>query len=113
MPDGQIVLVTTEPLEAGEPLRTIYYVAEEEVTKAEALLAKVMAPNEEVEALAILQEAAVEAMGLKQGEFKRGEVPKRVVDDELTEALKCTFPASDPVSAESTLVPGSSRGNQR
>ena len=65
------------------------------------------------QALAILQEAAVEAMGLKQGEFKRGEAPKRDVDDELTEALKCTFPASDPVSAESTLVPGSSRGNRR
>jgi hypothetical protein len=113
MPDGQIVLVTTEPLEGGEPLRTIYYVAEEDASKAEAIIAEVMAPNEKVEALAILQGAAVEAMGLKQGEFKRGEAPMRDVDDELTEALKGTFPASDPVSAESTLVPGSSRGNRR
>jgi len=112
MPDGQIVLVTTEPLEGGEPLRTIYYVAEEDPTKAEAIIAEVMAPNEKVEALAIFEEAAVEAIGLKQGEFKRGEAPKRDVDDELTEALKCTFPASDPVSAESTLVPGSSRGHR-
>ena len=114
MPDGQIVLVTTEPLEGGdEPLRTIYYVAEEDPTKAEAIFAEGMAPNEKVEALAIFEEAAVEAIGLEQGEFKRGEAPKRDVDDELTEALKCTFPASDPVSAESTLVPGSSRGNRR
>ena len=44
MPDGQIVLVTTEPLEAGEPLRTIYYVAEEDATKAEAILGKVIGP---------------------------------------------------------------------
>ena len=72
-----------------------------------------MAPNENVEALAVLEEAAVRAMGLKQGEFKRGEVSKRDADDELTEALKGTFPVSDPVSAESTLVPGSSRGNRR
>ena len=75
MPDGQIVLVTTEPLEGGEPLRTIYYVAEEDAAKAEAILAEVMAPNEKVEALAILQEAAVEAMGLKQGAFKRVRLP--------------------------------------
>ena len=73
MPDGQIVLVTTKPLEGGEPLRTIYYVAEEDATRGEAIIAEVMAPNEKVEALAILEEAAVEAMGLKQGEFKRGE----------------------------------------
>ena len=71
MPDGQIVLVTTEPVEGGEPLRTIYYVAEEDATKAEAIIAEVMAPNEKVEALATLQGAGVEAMGLKQGEFKR------------------------------------------
>jgi hypothetical protein len=45
MPDGQIVLVTTEPLEGGELLRTIYYVAEEDATNAEAIIAEVMAPN--------------------------------------------------------------------
>jgi hypothetical protein len=45
MPDGQIVLVTTEPLEGGELLRTIYYVAEEDATKAEAIIAEVMAPQ--------------------------------------------------------------------
>ena len=45
MPDGQIVLVTTKPLEGGEPLRTIYYVAEEDATKAEAILGKVMGPQ--------------------------------------------------------------------
>jgi hypothetical protein len=113
MPKGQIILVTTEPLEEGMPLRTIYFVAAEDAAKAEAIIAEVMAPNENVEALAVLEEAAVVAMGLKQGEFKMGEVPKRDADDELTEALKSTFPASDPVSAESTLLSGSSRGKRR
>ncbi len=33
----------------------------------------------------------------------------REVDDELDDALEHTFPASDPISLESTLVPGSRR----
>lgn len=99
MAHGHIVLVTTKPLQSGEPIRTVYYVAEEDV----------MAPNEEAEALAVLEESAVNALGLKQGEFRRAEPPRPLVDDELTQALEGTFPASDPLSLESTLVPGGSR----
>lgn len=51
-------------------MRTIYYVAEEDPTKAEAIVAAVMAPNEKVEALGPLPEAAVKALGLRRGEFK-------------------------------------------
>ena len=70
MANGQVVLVTTERLEGGAPMRTIYYVAEEDPTKAEAIVAAVMAPNEKVEALGPLPEAAVKALGLRRGEFK-------------------------------------------
>jgi hypothetical protein len=68
--NGQVVLVTTEGLSGGPPMRTVYYVAEEDPTKAQAIIAKVMAPNEEVEAYGLLPEAAVEALGLKPGEFR-------------------------------------------
>lgn len=61
----------------------------------------------------VLEEAAIYAIGLRPGEFKRGDAPRRIVDDELNEALKGTFPASDPISFESTLVSGSPRGNRR
>jgi len=109
MADGQIVLVTTDPLEGGEPLRTVYFVAEADPVKAEALIAAVMAPNEKVEALGVLPEAAVKAIGLKVGDFKRSDNRKGEVDDELDEALKGTFPGSDPISLESPFVPGSPR----
>ena len=109
MPNGHIVLVTTNPLRGGEQVRTVYYVAEEDAAKAKAIIAEIMAPNEEAEALAVLEETAMKALGLKQGEFKRAEPPRRVVDDELTKALESTFPASDPISFESTLVPGGPR----
>jgi hypothetical protein len=70
MANGQVVLVTTEPLGAGElPLRTVYYVAEEDTTKAQAIVANIMAPNEKVEAYGVLPEAAVKALELKPGEF--------------------------------------------
>ena len=46
MPNGQVVLVTTEPLDGGLPMRTVYYVAEEDPSKAEAIIAACMAPNE-------------------------------------------------------------------
>ena len=39
MPNGQVVLVTTEPLDGGLPMRTVYYVAEEDPSKAEAIIA--------------------------------------------------------------------------
>ena len=34
MANGQVVLVTTEGLSGGSPTRTVYYVAEEDPTKA-------------------------------------------------------------------------------
>jgi hypothetical protein len=70
MTNGQVVLVTTEPLEGGLPMRTIYYVAEEDPSKAEAIIAAYMAPNEKVQAYGSLPEAAVKALGLKPGSFK-------------------------------------------
>ena len=73
MANGQAVLVTTYPLEGGEPLRTLYYVAEENPVKAKAIVAAVMAPNEKVEALEVLPEAAIKAIGLKPGDFKRSD----------------------------------------
>ena len=106
MADGQIVLLTTAPLEGGEPLRAVYFVAEPDPVKAEALIAAVMAPNEKVQAFGVLPEAAVKAIGLKPGDFKRSEDRRGDVNDELDEALKGTFPASDPVSLEGSLVPG-------
>ena len=51
-------------------MRAVYYVAEEDPTKAQAILAKIMAPNEKVEAYGLLPEAAVKALGLKPGEFR-------------------------------------------
>ena len=50
-------------------MRTVYYVAEEDPAKAEAIIAKFMAPNEKVEAYGPLPEAAVKALRLKPGEF--------------------------------------------
>jgi len=69
MANGQVVLVTTEPLGGGPPLRSIYFVAEGDPTRAAALVAVVMAPNEKAEALGPLPEAAVKALGLKPGDF--------------------------------------------
>ena len=70
MANGQVVLVTTEELSGGVPMRTVYYVAEEDPTKAQAIISKIMAPNEKVAAYGLLPEAAVEALGLKPGEFR-------------------------------------------
>ena len=69
MANGQVVLVTTEGLSGGPPMRTVYYVAEEDPTKAEAIIAKIMAPNEKVQAFGLLPEAAVKALGLTPGGF--------------------------------------------
>ncbi len=103
------MLVTTNPLQGGSPERTVYYVAEKDADQAKAIIAKILAPNEEAETLAILEETLMKAVGLKQGDFKKAGLPRRVSDDELTEALANTFPASDPISLESTLVPGGPR----
>jgi hypothetical protein len=65
MANGQVVLVTTEGLGGGSPLRTVYYVAEPDPAKAEAIIAKIMAPNES----GPLQEVAVKRLRLKPGEF--------------------------------------------
>ncbi len=109
MAQGHIVLVTTNPLQGGAPERTVYYVAEKDADQAKAIIAEILAPNEEAETLAILEETLLKALGLKQGDFKKAGLPRRVSDDELTEALESTFPASDPISLESTLVPGGPR----
>ena len=72
MANGQVVLVTTEPLGGGSPVRSVYYVAEQDPAKAETIIAAMMAPNERVEAWGPLPERAVKALGLKPGDFTRG-----------------------------------------
>jgi hypothetical protein len=72
MTNGQVVLVTTEPLGGGAPVRSVYFVAEEDPAKAEALVAAMMAPNERVEAWGPLPEAAVKALGIRPGDFMHG-----------------------------------------
>ena len=67
---GQVVLVTTEPLGGGSPVRSVYFVAEQDPEKAKAIIGAMMAPNEKVEAWGRLPEAAVKALGLKPGDFK-------------------------------------------
>jgi len=52
-------------------MRTIYYVNEEDPTKAESIIKAIMAPNETVVAYGPLPEAAVKALGLKLGDFTR------------------------------------------
>ena len=59
MANGQVVLVTTERLSGGSPMRAVYYVAEDDPIKAQAMIAKIIAPNEKVEAYGLLPEAAV------------------------------------------------------
>ena len=72
MANGQVVLVTTEPLDGTSPVRSVYFVAEGDPAKAAAIIAAIMAPNESVEALGQLPEAAVKALGLKPGDFTHG-----------------------------------------
>lgn len=72
MANGQVVLVTTKPLEGGSPVRSVYYVAEQDPAKAKAIVGAMMAPNERVEAWGPLPEAAVKALGLKPGDFTHG-----------------------------------------
>ena len=72
MANGQVVLVTTEPLEGGSPVRSLYYVAEQDPAKAKAIVEAMMAPNETVEAWGPLPEVAVQALGLKPGDFTHG-----------------------------------------
>jgi hypothetical protein len=72
MADGQVVLVTTQPLGGGPPVRSVYFVAEQDPEKAAAIIAEMMAPNEQVEAWGRLPEAAVKALGLKYGDFTHG-----------------------------------------
>ena len=72
MANGQVVLVTTEPLGGGSPVRSVYYVAEQDPAKAEAIVGAMLAPNERVEAWGPLPEVAVKALGLKPGDFSHG-----------------------------------------
>lgn len=46
MANGQVLLVTAEPLSGALPMRTIWYVAEQDLSKAEAIIGAIMAPNE-------------------------------------------------------------------
>ena len=69
MVDGQVVLLTTQPLDGGPPVRSVYFVAEQDPERATAIVAAVMAPNENVEPWGRLPEAAVKALGLKRGDF--------------------------------------------
>src|ERR1700682_6483122 len=75
MADGQVVLVTTESLRGGLPVRSVYFVAEQDPEKAKAIIGAMMAPNEKVEAWGRLPEAAVKALGLKPSDFKHGGPP--------------------------------------
>jgi hypothetical protein len=61
-----------EPLGGGSPVRSVYYVAEQDPAKAEAIIAAMMAPNERIEAWEPLPEPAVKALGLNPGDFTRG-----------------------------------------
>ncbi len=78
MANGQVVLVTTEGLTGGPPMRTVYYVAEEDPIKAEAIIAKIMAPNEKVQAFGLLPDAAAKALGINA----------RSVHQRMTEAVR-------------------------
>ena len=71
MANGQVVLVTTEPL-GSPPVRSVFFVAEGDPAKAAAIIAAMMAPNERVEAYGPLPEVAVKALGLKPGDFTQG-----------------------------------------
>jgi len=71
MANGQVVLVTTEPL-GSPPVRSVFFVAEGDPAKAAAIIAAMMAPNERVEAYGPLPEVAVKALGLKPGDFTHG-----------------------------------------
>ena len=68
--NDKVVLLTTEPIGGGPPMRTIYYVAEEDHSKAEAIIAALTAPNAKAQACRPLPEAAVKALGLKPGDFR-------------------------------------------
>jgi hypothetical protein len=72
MANGQVVLITTELPVGRAPVRSVYFVAEEDPAKAAAIVAAIMAPNERVEAWGPLPEAAVRALGLKPGDFTHG-----------------------------------------
>jgi hypothetical protein len=69
MANGQIVLVTTIQISGEEPTPEVWFVAEEDPSKAEAIVKEHTAPNEIVKAVAPLPEVAVRALGLKPGEF--------------------------------------------
>ena len=66
------LLVTTEPLGGGAPVRSVFFVAEGDPARATAIVAAMMAPNERVEAYGPLPEVAVKALGLRPGDFTHG-----------------------------------------
>jgi hypothetical protein len=71
MASGHAVLIITEPIGGGEPQYTLCYVAEEDAAKAARIVASLAAPNEKVKSLGPIPEAAIQAFGLRRGEFRQ------------------------------------------
>jgi len=69
MANGQVVLLTTEGLSGGPPMRTSTTSPKRTRPKRRRLLRRSWAPNEKVH-MELLPKAAVEALGLKAGEFR-------------------------------------------
>ena len=67
MADGQVVLVTTEPLEGGSPVRSVYFVAEQDPEKDKAIIGEMMAPNEKV-AMVVSSPMSAQANGRASGD---------------------------------------------
>ena len=69
------MLVTTNPLQGGAPERTVYYVAEKDADQAKAIIAEILAPNEEAETLAILEETLMKALGQSEVTLRKRAFP--------------------------------------
>ncbi len=70
MANGQVVLVTKEPLAGGAPMRTVYYVAEEDPSKAEAIIAACMAPNQKNSSVWSASRGSGEGSWIKTRQFQ-------------------------------------------
>ena len=66
MANGQVVLVTTEGLSGGSPMRAVYYVAEEDPTKAQAII-DYRNENGRFNSIEDIQKVK----GIKEGEFSK------------------------------------------
>lgn len=63
------MVVTTERLGGGKPLRAPFIVAEPDPARAEALVRQVLTPDETVKAICPLAAEHIAPFGLKPGEF--------------------------------------------